>query len=68
MENEIFENRLMKPTEVARLLNISRSLAYRLLNSGKIPSLRINKSIRVDPSDLEKFINNQKTRALSRPG
>ncbi len=52
---------LLKPADVAKLLNISRSLSYRLLNSGKIPAVRINKSLRVDPIDLEHFINKQKT-------
>jgi excisionase family DNA binding protein len=47
---------LLKPSDVARRLNISRSLAYRLLQSGEIPVVRFGHSLRVQSSDLEYFI------------
>ena len=47
---------LLKAADVARILNISRSLVYRMLQRGKIPSIRINQSVRVDPGDLQQFI------------
>ena len=49
-------DRLLKAVEVAHILNISRSLAYRLLQKGVIPVIRINQSVRVHPRDLERFI------------
>jgi excisionase family DNA binding protein len=50
------ENRLLKAVEVASLLNISRSFAYQLLQSGVIPVVRIGKACRVRPQDLEAYI------------
>ena len=48
--------RLLRASEVASILNVSRSLAYRLMKQGDIPSIRINRVVRVRPSDLKVFI------------
>jgi excisionase family DNA binding protein len=47
---------LLKGNEVARLLNISRSRAYILMQTGVIPTVHIGKSRRVRPRDLNTFI------------
>jgi excisionase family DNA binding protein len=52
---------LLKAEDIARRLNICRSLAYRLMQEGKIPTIRFNRSVRVREADLEEFI----TRSLS---
>ena len=58
----IFENeRLLKASEVARILNISRSLVYNLIQTGKIPHIRINQAVRVHMDDLNKFIEGNRT-------
>jgi excisionase family DNA binding protein len=56
IENE----RLLKAMDVAMILNISRALSYRLMESGMIPSIRINRVVRVKPSDLKRFIESQR--------
>ncbi len=48
--------KLLKGNEVAHLLNISRSRAYILMQTGVIPTVRIGKSRRVRPQDLNAFI------------
>ncbi len=48
--------KLLKPREVAGLLNVSRSFAYLLLQSGAIPVVRLGKSCRVKPQDLDEYI------------
>ncbi len=48
--------KLLKPREVANILDISRSMAYRLLSHGEIPVIKIGKSVRVRKQDLEEFI------------
>lgn len=48
---------LLTPREVAETLRISRSYAYQLLNTGKIPCVRIGKSCRVHPDDLRDYID-----------
>ncbi len=47
---------LLKGNEVAKKLNISRSLAYRLMQSGVIATIRFGGTVRVQEEDLEKFI------------
>jgi excisionase family DNA binding protein len=52
---------LLKATDVARILNISRALAYRLLQKGDIPVVRINHAVRVKPKDLKAYIDDNRT-------
>jgi excisionase family DNA binding protein len=52
---------LLRASEVARRLNISRSLAYQLIQTGKIPVIRINHSVRVRMVDLEEFIQTHRS-------
>ena len=47
---------LLKPSDVAMILSVSKALVYRLLRQGSIPVVRINHAVRVKPSDLEVFI------------
>jgi len=47
---------LLKLPEVAKILRISRTTAYSLAASGKIPSIRIGGSVRVLRSDLEAIL------------
>jgi excisionase family DNA binding protein len=47
---------LLKVVQIAETLNVSRTLAYQLIQLGKIRSVRINGAVRVRPEDLEKFI------------
>jgi excisionase family DNA binding protein len=49
--------RLLKAQDVAAILNVSRSFAYALMQSGQLPSVRLGRSIRVRPSDLEEYIS-----------
>jgi excisionase family DNA binding protein len=49
-------NRLLKAVDVASLLNISRSFAYQLLQTGVIPVVRIGKACRVRSQDLDAYI------------
>lgn len=55
MRNSVSEP-LVRVTEVARRLNISRSLAYRLVQQGDLPCIRINHSVRVRASDLDEYV------------
>jgi excisionase family DNA binding protein len=49
-------NQLLNADQVAERLNISRALAYRLMKSGEIPTVRFIGSVRVCESDLQAFI------------
>jgi excisionase family DNA binding protein len=48
--------KLLKAHEVADRLALSRSQAYLLMKTNKIPTVKIGKSIRVRSEDLEDFI------------
>jgi excisionase family DNA binding protein len=49
--------RLLKPLEISQILGISRSLAYRLMQSGSIPAIKIGRCVRARPEDLDTFIS-----------
>ena len=51
---------LLKAAELSKLLQISKSCAYRLMKTGEIPTIRIGKSVRVRKEDLEGFIDNSR--------
>ena len=57
----MLENRkiqiLLSIPEVAKILNISRALAYNLVRAGEIKSVHIHTSRRVRYEDLEKYID-----------
>jgi excisionase family DNA binding protein len=48
--------KLLKAFEVAEILNISKSMAYRLIQQGQIPPIRIGRSVRVSMESLTTFI------------
>ena len=62
MELEI-EKLLLKPDEVAKILSICPRTLWQLTRDGKLPCIRINRSVRYDPKDLTEFIDNQKKQA-----
>lgn len=47
---------LLKAIEVANILNISEAFAYRLMQTGEIRSVRLNRVRRVRLEDLEEYI------------
>jgi putative molybdopterin biosynthesis protein len=49
---------MLKSKDVAAILNISRRTVYTLMQRGELPSVRIGRSVRVQPEDLENFISN----------
>jgi excisionase family DNA binding protein len=48
--------KLLKGTDVAQILGISKALAYRLMAQGQISSVRFGRTVRVRLEDLEMFI------------
>jgi excisionase family DNA binding protein len=47
---------LLRPSEAAEALGISRSRAYELIASGGLPSVRVGGSVRVPVAALERWI------------
>jgi excisionase family DNA binding protein len=53
--------RLLKVADIAKLLNVSRAMAYKLIQNGEIPAIRISHAVRVKPSDLEEYVTRCRT-------
>ena len=53
-------DRLLKAEEIADVLGISRSKAYRMMRLKEIPTVTIGKNVRVSIDDLEQFIQTHK--------
>jgi len=51
-------NTLLKAKDVAEILQISRAMAYTLMQRGEIPTVRIGKARRVRPEDLILYLKN----------
>ena len=44
---------LLRPSEAAELVSLSRSKVYELIRDGTIPSVRLGKALRVPARELE---------------
>ncbi len=55
-DNTLKINTLLKPKDVAEILNISRSKTYHLMQLGEIPTVQIGKCRRIRPEDFIKYI------------
>lgn len=53
------EKLLLKPTEVAEVLRIGRSLVYTMLATGELPSVRVGRCIRIPTESLERWLKTQ---------
>jgi len=47
---------LVKATEVARRLGLSKTMVYKLVASGDLPHIQFGKAIRFHPEDVLAFI------------
>jgi len=52
-------SRLLNAQDIAEALNIGLSTVYLLLERGELPSIRIGRSVRVRPQDLDEFIESR---------
>jgi excisionase family DNA binding protein len=53
------ERLLLRPSETAEAIGVSRSRAYELIARGEIPSIRIGGSVRVPLDGLRQWIARQ---------
>jgi excisionase family DNA binding protein len=61
-------NKLLKGSDIAQILGISRALAYRLMSQGQIPTVRFGRVVRVKPEELEFFIQRNMTAPMMQTG
>jgi excisionase family DNA binding protein len=52
---------LITVEEAARLLSLSRTMVYELINGEGLPVHRFKSAIRVNPTELQDWLNERKT-------
>lgn len=53
-------NRLLKLKEAIAYLQVSRTTLNKLVTTKEIPVVKLGRSIRFDPADLQRFIDGRK--------
>ncbi len=48
---------LLNANDIATILNVSKTFAYKLMRDGEIPTVKILKARRVREEDLRQYIN-----------
>ncbi len=56
--DRLSRQRLLKASEVAQILNISKAFAYKLMKTGALRAVQIEGARRVREQDLEAYIEN----------
>ena len=56
MESTWSNINIIRPEELAKMLRLSKPRVYQLAEEGKIPSIRIGKSVRFLAEDVKLFI------------
>lgn len=52
--------------EVAEILNITKNTVYEMIKRGELPAYKVGRKLRIDKSDLEDYINNQKNTSYNK--
>lgn len=53
--------RMLTVHQVADVFGVSRMTVYRLVHSGQLPALRINRSFRIDSAAVDRFMRANNT-------
>ena len=48
--------KLLRAEEAASIMDVSKSLVYRLIRTGELPAVRFGTAVRIKPEDLNAFI------------
>jgi excisionase family DNA binding protein len=59
MTDQVLEPAVLRPAEVARMLQCSRSQIYRMAAAGTIPAVYLGRSVRIPRKQLVEWIANQ---------
>jgi len=52
---------LLKPDEVAEMLQIARKTVVVMAREERIPSIRIGRIVRFDPAEIDRWIDSQRS-------
>ena len=59
-------SRLLRVKEAATLLAVSTRTLWAMTNSGQIPCVRLGRSVRYDPGDLDRTVERHKKKGPQR--
>ena len=62
MSGTVPEKLLLRVSEVAEALGISRSHCYELIQAGKLPTIRLGASVRIPRAWLTRFVEEETAR------
>ena len=60
------EPNLLSAEDVAALLGLKRGKAFSLMNTGHLPAIRIGTALRIQATDLEKWLRQDRATSLLR--
>ena len=61
------EQRLLRPREVQKILAIGLATVYKLINTGQLPCVRLNGSVRIPKALFEEWFDEQEALAGGMP-
>ncbi|MBL7057806.1 helix-turn-helix domain-containing protein [Patescibacteria group bacterium] len=64
MIDSINEN-LIRPEELAKLLNVSKTSVYRIVESRAIPFFKIKGSLRFEKSDIADYLKSNRVESIN---
>ena len=64
MIDSINEN-LIKPEELAKLLNVSKTSVYRMVESRVIPFFKIKGCLRFEKSDIQDYLKSNRVESIN---
>ena len=56
---------MLRARDVARIFRVSEPQAYSLMSSGRIPVIRLGRSVRVSRRELERWVAEQSAASLA---
>lgn len=62
------QTRTLTAPQVAAQLQLSRALVYALIQRGELPAVRIGRSVRVLPDDLDRWLQAHRAESRSTGG
>lgn len=56
---------MLRARDIARIFRVSEPQAYAMMSAGKIPTVRLGRSVRVSRRQLERWIEEQSAASLA---
>lgn len=65
MSLAVIPKKLLSVQETAQMLGLSSRTLYRMVCDGELPCIKVGKSVRYDPSDVQAYIDRNRTPAIA---